>query len=117
MASTFQPAGPARESRFHRRPAQSLCTVLSSFFAIFLSVFLAELCDKTQLATLLFAADPQRPPILVFLAAATVLAVNAGGLLECYLAVLPLKAIAGVGFIAIGCLSLYGHFTTNFTTS
>ncbi|MEX0922348.1 MAG: TMEM165/GDT1 family protein [Rhodovibrionaceae bacterium] len=91
--------------------------MLSSFFAIFLSVFLAELGDKTQLATLLFAADPQRPPILVFLAAAcalltaTALAVIAGGLFERYLEALPLKAIAGVGFIAIGIWSLYGHFT------
>ncbi len=91
--------------------------MLSSFFAIFFSVFLAELGDKTQLATLLFAADPQRPPFLVFLAAAsallaaTALAVIAGGLFERYLALLPLKAIAGAGFIAIGVWSLYGHFS------
>lgn len=91
--------------------------MLESFLAIFLSVFFAELGDKTQLATLLFAAEPDRHPALVFFAAgaalltATALAVAAGGLFDRYLAALPLKAIAGVGFIAIGLWSLYGHFT------
>lgn len=90
--------------------------MLSSFLAIFLSVFLAELGDKTQLATLLFATDPDQSRLLVFLAAAaalmasTALAVVLGGLFDRYLVALPLKAIAGVGFIAIGLWSLYGYF-------
>lgn len=91
--------------------------MLSSFLAIFFAVFLAELGDKTQLATLLFASNPDTSKIVVFCAAAsallatTALAVVAGALFDRHLAALPLKAIAGVGFIAIGVWSLYGHFT------
>ena len=91
--------------------------MLSSFLAIFLAVFLAELGDKTQLATLLFASNPETPKILVFLAAAsallatTALAVAAGALFDRHLAALPLKGIAGVGFIAIGVWSLYGQLS------
>ena len=84
--------------------------------AIFLTVFLAELGDKTQLATVLFAADGRHSPLAVFLAAAlalvasTALAVVAGTLAERYLAVVPLKLIAGLGFIAIGVWTVAGHF-------
>lgn len=83
---------------------------------VFLTVFLAELGDKTQLATILFAADGQRHPVLVFLAAsaalvaATAVAVILGVAAERYLAVIPLKAIAGLGFIVIGAWTLWSHF-------
>lgn len=83
---------------------------------IFATVFLAELGDKTQLATLLFASDRNLNPFLVFLAAASALvastgiAVLVGNLAARYLEVLPLKPIAGAGFIAIGCWALVEHF-------
>lgn len=83
---------------------------------IFLTVFLAEMGDKTQLATLLFASDKNLSPIMVFIAASsalvltTAIAVLAGGLASRYLAVLPLKMIAGIGFIAIGGWMLVEHF-------
>lgn len=85
-------------------------------FAIFMTVFLAELGDKTQLATLLFATDGKQPPILVFAAAAaalclsTALAVALGTLGARHLQAVPLKLIAGVGFVAIGVWTLIDHF-------
>lgn len=78
------------------------------FAIIFASIFLAELGDKTQLATLAFAAEGNTRPTLVFLAAATALvlssglAVALGSLAPRYLEALPLKLIAGLAFIAIG---------------
>ncbi|MFN0022333.1 MAG: TMEM165/GDT1 family protein [Parvularculaceae bacterium] len=86
------------------------------FAAIFLSVFLAELGDKTQLATMLFAADGRAPRVVVFsaaalaLIAATGLAVLAGAAAERWLAFLPLKLIAGAGFLLIGGYLVVEHF-------
>jgi putative Ca2+/H+ antiporter (TMEM165/GDT1 family) len=86
------------------------------FAAIFVAVFLAELGDKTQLATLLFAAERAHPPLFVFAAAgsallaSTAIAVLLGTLAERHLAVLPLKLIAGIGFLAIGAWTLFEHF-------
>lgn len=83
---------------------------------IFLAVFLAEMGDKTQLATLLFASDKNLSPVMVFLAAssalvlATAIAVLAGGLASRYLEVLPLKMMAGIGFIVIGGWMVVEHF-------
>jgi putative Ca2+/H+ antiporter (TMEM165/GDT1 family) len=89
---------------------------LLNLLAIFVSVFLAELGDKTQLATLLFVSDSRQNPALVFVAAAaalclsTAIAVLLGSLAGHYLTRVPLKLVAGVGFIAIGIWTLYGHF-------
>ncbi|TNE66650.1 MAG: UPF0016 family protein [Alphaproteobacteria bacterium] len=89
---------------------------MEAFFAIFITVFLAELGDKTQLATVLFAADGKLPPFVVFLAAAaalvasTAIAVVLGQMAERYLTMIPLKLIAGLGFIAIGAFTVWGHF-------
>ena len=83
------------------------------FLTIFASVFLAELGDKTQLATMLFAADKEVSKYTVFLAAsaalivATALGVLAGSLLSEYINEKYLHYIAGVGFIAIGAVTLY----------
>ena len=84
--------------------------------AIFTTVFLAELGDKTQLATLLFAAERDHHPILVFIASAgalvlsTGLAVALGTYGGKFLEGMPIKLIAGVGFIAIGIWTLTDHF-------
>jgi len=89
---------------------------MTEILAIFLTVFLAELGDKTQLATVLFAADRKLSPLVVFLAAggalvaSTALAVALGTAAERYVSALPLKLIAGLGFIAIGVWTVYGHF-------
>lgn len=89
--------------------------ILPQVASIFLTVFLAELGDKTQLATVLFASDRQTPPMMVFCAAAlalvasTALAVALGSMAERTLAALPLKLIAGVGFVLIGAWTILDH--------
>lgn len=89
---------------------------MAELLSIFAVVFLAELGDKTQLATVLFAAEGGRSPWLVFLAAAaalvlsTALAVLGGSLAAKYLQGIPLKLIAGLGFIAIGGWTVFDHF-------
>ena len=86
-----------------------------SFLVVFFSVFLAELGDKTQIATLLFASDGERNRWLVFAASALALtassavAVGLGSIAERYLSMLPLKLIAGSGFILIGVLMAISH--------
>ena len=83
------------------------------FALIFVSVFIAELGDKTQLATMLFATDKEIGKLTVFLAAsaalivATALGVLVGSLLSEYINEKYLHYIAGVGFIAIGTFTLY----------
>lgn len=85
-------------------------------FSIFAAVFLAELGDKTQLATLLFAADGEHSPWLIFLAAAgalvlsTAVAVVLGTYGAQYLQAVPLKLFAGIGFIGLGVWTLVDHF-------
>ncbi|MBT8473038.1 MAG: TMEM165/GDT1 family protein [Marinicaulis sp.] len=88
---------------------------MTAFLTIFISVFLAELGDKTQIATLLFATDADKNPVLVFLAASsaliasTALAVLLGRLAESWLSALPLNLIAGIGFIVIGVWTIYDN--------
>ena len=90
---------------------------MSSLLAIFFSIFLAELGDKTQLAALMFASDSRHNPWAVFFAASaalvcsTALAVLLGTAAEKYLTMVPLKLISGLGFIAIGVWMVYGHFS------
>ena len=81
---------------------------MKTYAAIFLSVFLAELGDKTQLATMLLAAQPGTRAAGVFAAAAgallvsTAVAVVAGTVLAETLPWRYLNAAAGLLFIAIG---------------
>jgi putative Ca2+/H+ antiporter (TMEM165/GDT1 family) len=83
------------------------------FATIFGAVFIAELGDKTQLATMLFAADKEVSKYMVFLAAsaalvvATAIGVLAGSLLSEYVNEKYLHYIAGIGFIGIGIYTLY----------
>ncbi len=83
------------------------------FLTIFAAVFIAELGDKTQLATMLFAADKDVSKYTVFIAAsaalivASALGVLAGSLLSEYINERYLHYLAGTGFIAIGVYTLY----------
>ncbi|MEM7002480.1 MAG: TMEM165/GDT1 family protein [Pseudomonadota bacterium] len=79
---------------------------------VFGTVFLAELGDKTQLATVLFAADREVSKWLVFagaslaLIATSAIGVLGGGLFEQYVNERTLKNVAGAGFIVIGIWTL-----------
>lgn len=83
------------------------------FLTIFIAVFIAELGDKTQLATMLFATDKDVSKYTVFFAAsaalivASAIGVLAGSLLAEYINVKYLHYIAGTGFILIGVFTLY----------
>ena len=89
---------------------------MKQLLIIFGTVFLAELGDKTQLSTLLFAANGQQHPVWIFVAAAsalvlsTAVAVALGTAAERYLTVIPLKLIAGTGFVIIGLWTIWSHF-------
>jgi putative Ca2+/H+ antiporter (TMEM165/GDT1 family) len=82
------------------------------FTAVFASVFLAELGDKTWLATLLFSAKNTGEKLAVFIAAslalvlATGIAVAAGHFLSGKIDPKHLSWIAGAGFIVIGVWTL-----------
>ncbi|HVY83507.1 MAG TPA: TMEM165/GDT1 family protein [Caulobacterales bacterium] len=86
---------------------------MSAFLTIFVSVFLAELGDKTQLATALFAGEGERPPWLVFVASAsalvlsTAIATVVGASLRGLFDGPWLKLAAGAGFVIIGVLTIW----------
>ena len=82
-------------------------------FTVFSTVFLAELGDKTQLATILFASKQSSSLFTVFLGAALALiatsaiGVAAGALVANWLDPKFLSYAAGLGFIAIGVYTLW----------
>ena len=79
---------------------------------VFTSVFIAELGDKTQLATMLFASDKETSKLTVFAGASAALIVTsalgvvAGTFLSNYVSAKFLHYVAGIGFIAIGIWTL-----------
>ena len=81
---------------------------MKTYLIVFASVLVAELGDKTQIATLLYATDPATGKLGVFLAAATALvlssalAVVVGAYLGAWISPKVLKTVAGLGFVAIG---------------
>ncbi len=83
------------------------------FITIFVAIFIAELGDKTQLATMLFATDKEVSKYMVFIAAsaalivASAIGVLAGSLFSEFINQKYLHYIAGIGFILIGVFTLY----------
>ncbi|HEU4368688.1 MAG TPA: TMEM165/GDT1 family protein [Methylomirabilota bacterium] len=81
---------------------------MKSYLVVFVSVFLAEIGDKTQLATMLFASDGSLSRGGVAAAAAgalvasTAIAVLAGAALGAWVQPRHLTVLAAAGFIAIG---------------
>jgi putative Ca2+/H+ antiporter (TMEM165/GDT1 family) len=78
------------------------------FATVFVTVFVAELGDKTQLATLMYASDASHPKWTVFAASAaalvltSALGVAAGSLVAEYVDPRLVRWLAGFGFIAVG---------------
>lgn len=85
---------------------------LKVLMTVFSVVFIAELGDKTQLATMLFAADKDVSKWTVFFGAslalilASALGVLAGSIMANYISEKQLHYIAGLGFIMIGLWTL-----------
>jgi putative Ca2+/H+ antiporter (TMEM165/GDT1 family) len=81
---------------------------LKVLFVVFGTVFLAELGDKTQLATVLFASKPSVSLVTVFVGASlalilsSLIAVAAGSVISQYVDPRYLSYLAGAGFIIIG---------------
>lgn len=82
------------------------------FLAVFGTIFLAELGDKTQLATLLYASDAQHSKLTVFAAASAALVASAalgtlaGAFVSQHLDPKLLSRVAGVGFVLVGIWTL-----------
>ena len=83
------------------------------FATVFGTIFVAELGDKTQLATLLYASDAAHPKLTVFAASAaalvltSALGVLAGSLVAEHVDPKIMRWIAGVGFIGVGLWVLF----------
>jgi putative Ca2+/H+ antiporter (TMEM165/GDT1 family) len=86
---------------------------LQLFATVFTTVFIAELGDKTQLATLLYAAKAENPKLTIFVASASALVLSAaigvaaGSVVAQYVSPKLLSWVAGVGFIAIGVWTIF----------
>jgi putative Ca2+/H+ antiporter (TMEM165/GDT1 family) len=86
-----------------------------TFLTVFTTVFLAEIGDKTQLATMLFAAEGNVSKWTVFggsalaLVLAAAIGVIVGAQIERFVQPSTLKLAAGIGFIAIGVWTLWSR--------
>jgi len=86
---------------------------LKLFLTVFATIFLAELGDKTQLATVLFAGRQPGSLWIVFLGAtaalvlSTAIGVAAGAAAAHLVNPRYLSFVAGLGFICIGVWTLW----------
>ena len=80
---------------------------IAIFFSIFLTIFIAELGDKTQIATLAISGTSKRP-LAVFLGSslalvlASLLGVLVGGSIAKFIPELLIELVAAIGFLLIG---------------
>ncbi len=80
---------------------------------VFASVFIAEMGDKTQLATMLFASDKEVGKWTVFfgaslaLVATSAIGVLVGSAVSNYVSEKHLHYFAGTGFVIIGLWTLW----------
>jgi len=89
---------------------------MRELMTMFVTIFVAELGDKTQVATVLFASEGNASPWAVFAASAGALALGAavsvivGTAASHYLERVPMKLIAGIGFMLIGAWTIVEHY-------
>ena len=86
---------------------------LKTLFLVFGTVFIAELGDKTQLATMLYATDKEVNKLIVFLGSSlalvctSALGVLLGHLISKTFNTKYLTLAAGVLFVLVGCVTIY----------
>ena len=92
--------------------------ILSLLLSTFLTIFVAELGDKTQLATLTMSGTSNKP-LAVFLGSSTALVFAsligalAGGSISNFLPEFVLKLIASVTFFILGIRLFLNSFSLN----
>ena len=92
--------------------------ILSLLLSTFLTVFIAELGDKTQLATLTISGTSNKP-IAVFLGSASALVLASllgaltGGSISTFLPEVVLKSLASLTFLIIGIRLFRKSFITS----
>ena len=92
--------------------------ILSLLLSTFLTIFIAELGDKTQLATLTISGTSNKP-LAVFLGSsialvlASLLGALAGGSISNFLPEIILKTIAALTFLIIGIRLFINSFNSN----
>lgn len=75
---------------------------------VFITIFVAEIADKTQIATLLYASNAQANKLTVFAGSATALvltsalAVFAGTMLSHWINPKTMARLAGLAFVLVG---------------
>lgn len=89
------------------------------FVTVFGAIFIAEMADKTQLVTMLFAADKDVSKWTIFFGSASALVlasaigVAAGALLSQFINARMMSMLAGAGFVVIGIFTFYHGWTSS----
>ena len=92
--------------------------ILSLLLSTFITIFIAELGDKTQLATLTMSGTSNKP-LAVFLGSSTALVLAslvgalAGGSISNFVPEIFLKSIASVTFFILGMRLFTNSFISN----
>ena len=92
--------------------------ILSLLLSTFITIFIAELGDKTQLATLTMSRTSNKP-LAVFLGSSTALVLAslvgalAGGSISNFVPEIILKSIASVTFFILGMRLFINSFISN----
>ena len=92
--------------------------ILSLLLSTFLTIFIAELGDKTQLATLTMSGTSSKP-LAVFLGSSTALVLAsligalAGGSISNFVPEIILKSMASLTFFILGIKLFKNSFTSN----